>query len=249
MYTAKRAPDTPGVSHVPPARSEERPVRSRRGAQRRESAVASDSPSQPAAAPRQINFNSRTLQRILNGALAALSRRGASQLSMTDVCDAAGVSRATFYRYFSHKGDLLVAVGEYVSRNFIDGVKCAIASSDSPVERLRNVLTFVIRYTAQIKTDRILEVEPSFVLQFLQSHFAQHVAVFNEALSPVYDDFETHLGIPMNRLLVSELLLRAEQSTSVIPAGRSWGALPEALAQMLEDLYCASATGRTLCRR
>src|ERR1700722_5829164 len=147
--------------------------------------------------------NGRSLQRILDGALAALSRRGATQLSMTDVCDAAGISRATLYRYFSNKQDLLTAVGEHVSRNFIDGIQAAIAQSDTPADRLRLGLEFFIRYTAQVKSDRMLEIEPTFVLKFLQSHFAQHVAVFNEALSPVYDDIEAHLGIRINRVLVS----------------------------------------------
>src|SRR5271156_6162445 len=183
--------------------------------------------------------NGRSLERILDGAIAILSRRGAAQLSMSAVCEAAGVSRATLYRYFARKEDLLEAVGEHVSRNFVEGINKAVAESRTPVERLRLVLEFFIRYTAQVKSDRMLEIEPSFVLKFLQSHFAQHVAVFNEALTPVYDDIESHLGIRINRLLVSEVLVRAEQSTVVVPAGRSWEALPEALARMLEQLYRA----------
>ena len=193
--------------------------------------------------------NSRSLQRILDGALAALSRRGATQLSMTDVCDAAGISRATLYRYFSNKPDLLAAVGEHVSANFIDGLKVAIAQSQIPTERLRLVLEFFIGYTAQVRTDRMLEIEPAFVLQFLQSHFAVHVAAFNDALSPVYDDVEYHLGIRINRALVSEVLLRAEQSTVVVPAGRSWSALPEVLSRMLEQLYQVKSSGAKRPRR
>jgi AcrR family transcriptional regulator len=160
---------------------------------------------------------------------------------MTDVCDAAGISRATLYRYFSRKQDLLAAVGEHVSRNFIDGINNAVANSQVPADRLRLVLEFFIGYTSQVKTDRMLEIEPTFVLRFLQSHFAQHVAVFNEALSPVYDDIETHLGIRINRLLVSEVLLRAEQSTVVVPAGRSWNGLGDTLSRMLEQLHCLNS--------
>jgi AcrR family transcriptional regulator len=193
---------------------------------------------------RPAGTNGRSLQRILDGAIAALSRRGATQLSMTDVCDAAGISRATLYRYFSSKEDLLAAVGEHVSTNFIDGIKAAVAGSAVPIDRLRLVLEFFIRYTAQVKSDRMLEIEPAFVLKFLQSHFTQHVAVFNQALSPVYDDIETHLGIRVNRLLVSEMLLRAEQSTIIVPAGRSWSMLPEALSRMLEQLYQVKPSGR-----
>jgi AcrR family transcriptional regulator len=192
---------------------------------------------------RPAGANGRTRQRILDGAIAALSRRGATQLSMTDVCDAAGISRATLYRYFSSKEDLLAAVGEHVSQNFIDGIKAAVAGSQVPIDRLRLVLEFFVRYTAQVKSDRMLEIEPAFVLKFLQSHFAQHVAVFNQALSPVYDDIEAHLGIRVNRLLVSEMLLRAEQSTIIVPAGRSWSALPEALSRMLGQLYRIKPSG------
>jgi AcrR family transcriptional regulator len=204
---------------------------------------AADSSSSEAP-QRATGPNGRSLQRILDGTLAALSRRGATQLSMTDVCDAAGISRATLYRYFSNKPDLLAAVGEHVSRNFTDGIQAAINQSDTPADRLRLVLEFFIRYTAQVKTDRMLEIEPTFVLQFLQSHFAQHVAIFNEALSPVYDDIEAHLGIRINRVLVSEVLLRAEQSTVVVPAGRSWTALPEVLSRMLEQLYQVKKSSR-----
>jgi AcrR family transcriptional regulator len=183
--------------------------------------------------------NGRSLQRILDGAMATLSRRGATQLSMSDVCEAAGISRATLYRYFARKEDLLAAVGEHVSRNFVDGIKRAVAASQSPADRLRLVLDFFIRYTARVKSDRMLEIEPTFVLNFLQSHFPQHVAVLNEALAPVYDDIEAHLGIRVNRMMLSEVLVRAEQSTVVVPAGRSWETLPEALSRMLEQLYRA----------
>jgi AcrR family transcriptional regulator len=197
-----------------------------------------DSPQQPGSS--SLAPNGRSLQRILDGAIATLSRRGAAQLSMSDVCDAAGLSRATLYRYFSRKEELLAAVGEHVSRNFIDGIKRAVDASDVPIERLRRVLEFFIRYTAGVKSDRMLEIEPTFVLKFLQSHFTQHIAVFNEALAPVYDDIESHLGIRIDRLLVSEVLVRAEQSTVVVPAGHSWEALPEVLSRMLEELYRAN---------
>jgi AcrR family transcriptional regulator len=194
-------------------------------------------PSLPKA--RAVVANGRSLQRILDGAMAALSRRGATQLSMSEVCEAAGVSRATLYRYFARKEDLLAAVGEHVSRNFADGIKRAVAASQSPAERLRLVLEFFIRYTAEVKSDRMLEIEPAFVLKFLQSHFPEHVAILNQALAPVYDDIEAHLGIRVNRMLLSEVLVRAEQSTVVVPSGRSWETLPEALSRMLEQLYRA----------
>src|SRR5258708_40102770 len=112
---------------------------------------------------------------------------------MAEGGDGGGVAGATLYRYFSSKEELLAAVGEHVAKNFIDGIKAAVAGSHVPIDRLRLVMEFFIRYTAQVKSDRMLEIEPAFVLKFLQSHFAQHVAVFNLALAPVYDDVEAHL--------------------------------------------------------
>ena len=156
---------------------------------------------------------------------------------MIDVCEASGVSRATLYRYFSRKEDLLDAVGEYVSRNFIAGIRSVAAESTEPADRIRMVFKFIVGYTNQVKADRILEIEPGFVIGFLQSHFAQHVAVLNEVLAPVYDDIETHTGLKINRPFVSELLLRGQESTSLIPGGASWVTLPDALGDMLKQLY------------
>jgi hypothetical protein len=48
--------------------------------------------------------------------------------------------------------------------------------------------------------------------------------------------------------LVSEMLLRAEQSTIIVPAGRSWSMLPEALSRMLEQLYRVKPSGRKSAR-
>ena len=53
----------------------------------------------------------------------------------------------------------------------------AVAASESRSTGCASVLEFFIRYTAQVKSDRMLEIEPSFVLRFLQSHFPQHVAI------------------------------------------------------------------------
>ena len=47
--------------------------------------------------------NNETVNRILDGALRALARRGLRKLSMSDICEEAGISRGTLYRYFKSK--------------------------------------------------------------------------------------------------------------------------------------------------
>lgn len=203
------------------------------GRKKRKGAIPGTRDLADAAASRGVNGGGRSLERILQGGLAALSRHGATLLSMSDVCEAGGFSRATLYRYFSRKEDLLEAVGEYVSQSFINGWKTAGDGAVDSIDRLRRILQFTWRHTAQTRADRIFEVEPGFVLRFLQSHFEQHIAAFNDALAPVYDDLERRLGMRLNRLLVSEVLLRGQESTNLIPAGATWNSLPEALPALM----------------
>ncbi|MDB6060607.1 MAG: bacterial regulatory s, tetR family protein [Verrucomicrobiaceae bacterium] len=179
---------------------------------------------------------SPSLLRILDGALAAISRHGASMLSMTDIAAAAGVSRATLYRYFSQKEDLLVALGEHTSNNFISGVQRAAAEQQVPMKLLQAVVEFVVQFTAQTKTDRQLEVEPLFVLSFLRSHFDEHVAAVTLVLVPFYEDLEARLGFTVDRRALSETLLRFAESTSLVPGGTLWHSLPSILPAAVEFL-------------
>jgi AcrR family transcriptional regulator len=183
-----------------------------------------------------------SLVRIFEGTLAALARQGARQLSMTDVCDASGISRATLYRYFAKKEDLLAALAEHVSSNFVAGVKEAAAREHEPQEKFRAVLRFMIAYSTQVKSDRILEVEPLFVIESLHAQFPRHLAAVSEALDPVFDAFEKRLRRPLDRNLICELLLRAQESTSLIPAGTRWNQLPDTMAAFAVFLLGESAS-------
>jgi AcrR family transcriptional regulator len=186
-----------------------------------------------------------SLARIFEGTLTALARQGARQLSMTDICEASGISRATLYRYFANKEDLLAALAEHVTGNFVRGVKEAAESRQEPHEKLRAVLQFMIAYSTQVRSDRILEVEPLFVINSLHAQFPRHLAAVSEALDPVFDAFEKRLGRTLDRNLISELLLRSQESTSLIPAGARWNQLPDAMADFATLLLGGLASGKS----
>lgn len=183
-----------------------------------------------------------SLIRILDGALSAIARQGTQTLSMTDIAAAAGVSRATLYRYFSQKDDVLAALGDHISNGFIAGVQRAATNSGTPLDNLRAVVQFVIDYTAQAKADRQLEVEPQFVLGFLRAHFAEHVEAVTVALTPFYDYLDRRLGVAADRRALTEGLLRFSESTSLVPGGMLWQQLSSVLPQAVEALL-GSATG------
>jgi AcrR family transcriptional regulator len=193
---------------------------------RRGSPAAIPTPNSP------VKAEGPSLGRIFDGTLAALSRHGARNLSMTDIGAAAGISRATLYRYFTKKEELLAALAEYVTSNFVSGVKDAAAREREPQEKLRAVLQFTIDYSQRVRADRILEVEPQFVIEALHAQFPRHLAAVREALDPVFGALEKRLGCKLDRALITELLLRSQESTSLIPSGPSWSALPGKLAEL-----------------
>jgi AcrR family transcriptional regulator len=59
-------------------------------------------------------------RRLLDSALLVFSRRGFHETRIEDVCAEAGISRATFYRYFESKEALFDALVDLMSEEVID---------------------------------------------------------------------------------------------------------------------------------
>lgn len=163
-----------------------------------------------------------SVQKILEGTLQAIRSVGARRLSMRDISDASGVSRGTLYRYFASKEDVLAAVSEYVCASFEQGIAQVAASTADPMDRFRAVMEFFARFTIERSPDRLFEVEPTFHLEFLRSHFPRHKLAVHEALAPTLDYLEDKIGGPINREILIESLVRLQLSTLVIPADESW---------------------------
>src|SRR5580698_9336501 len=87
-----------------------------------------------------------TEERILCATLRLLGRRGVKRLGMQEVSEAAGVSRATLYRYFPSKEHLLNAVAVFDEHRFSEGLAAALAASEDPAERMRAFVAFAFDY-------------------------------------------------------------------------------------------------------
>lgn len=173
--------------------------------------------------------------KIMEGALRALASRGARRLSMSDISDASGVSRGTLYRYFSTKEEVMSAVAEFVCVNFETGVREAAAQHDEPMERLRAVMRFFARFTVERSPERMLEVEPTFYLDFFRSHFARHRAAVGDALTRSFDYLEQLGGTPIDRAGIVEALVRMQLSTLIVPADQNWIDIWEAAPDRFRD--------------
>lgn len=182
--------------------------------------------------------------RILSGALDAIAARGVKRLSMSDIIDASGVSRGTLYRYFSNKDQVLSAVAEFVCTGFESGIREAGKGIEDPILRLKAVMQFYARYTAENSPGRVFEVEPAFHLGFFRSRFSRYNQVVLEALEPTFDYLDTLLGEAMNREAFVEGLVRNQLSTLLIPASEQWKQLWNDTADSILKWALAIAASR-----
>jgi AcrR family transcriptional regulator len=172
--------------------------------------------------------------KILDGALRAISARGARRLSMSDIIEASGVSRGTLYKYFSDKDEVLAAVSESVSINFENGVRMAAAGHSDPIDRLRAVMRFYSAYTLDQSPSRVFEFEPRFHLEFFRTHFARHKAAVSGALEQTLDHLDRVGGARIDRAVVVEALVRMQLSTLIVPADDRWTARWDGAAEDIE---------------
>jgi AcrR family transcriptional regulator len=174
-----------------------------------------------------------TVQKILRGAIAALGRHGSQSLSMSDVALAAKVSRATLYRYFPTKADVLEAVSEFISTTFVRGCERIVREVADPMERLRAIMTLQLELATEEFITRITEVEPSLVLKFLADHYERHVDSIRRVLDPLYDQLEEAAGFELERDVLAASVLRMHLSLVIVPANERWRTSPDVIANML----------------
>jgi AcrR family transcriptional regulator len=158
-----------------------------------------------------------TALRILEAAVHVLGRRGLSDLSVESICKVAGVSRATLYRYFANKDDLLDAVGEFICRGFEAGLAAAAVEEAEAPGRFATVMRFLDRYTSERALIRIFEADPSFHLVFFRSQFPRHEAAVRAALDPVFDSVEAIDRVVVDRAASAQRLVRLQMSRLLIP--------------------------------
>jgi len=187
--------------------------------------AAKSEEAQPALAARtaapKARLNKRssdTIARILATTEEIILRSGAERISILDVCEEVGISRGTFYRYFSSQDDLLDAFSRHKRDQFHANLQ-KIAASDDPDERFHALLDFIDDYLENGRARRLLLVAPDYATRWLQRIFTDSVHRFQDILSIVFDAWEERHGIVIDRELVCELMVRYIMSDVLVPAG------------------------------
>ena len=89
-----------------------------------------------------------TVRAILDAGAACLARLGNEKTSIQDIADVAGLSRATIYRYFADRGQLLQAVTTHDQAKHADEIHRRVGAKAS----LEEALTIIIEVLAATAT-------------------------------------------------------------------------------------------------
>ncbi|ETB34335.1 TetR family transcriptional regulator [Mycobacterium avium subsp. hominissuis 10-5606] len=166
----------------------------------------------------EMSAHTDTHARILDGALAALARRGVRKLSMSDVGAEAGISRGTLYRYFANKEQLLDAISLHVEHGLKRQLRAAVEQTPELSQRVHVVVEAIVHYGENHpEALQVIALEPGFGVEFVRQVFPKFVAVAEELLSPALEASPPVRSGELTTGELSELILRAAASTFFIP--------------------------------
>jgi AcrR family transcriptional regulator len=88
-------------------------------------------------------------EQVIQAARRLFGERGSLEVSVSEIAEAAGVSRSTVYNYFSTREEVLVACLQSGQARLIAAVDDAIASSADPVDQLGAIFEACISHVDQ----------------------------------------------------------------------------------------------------
>lgn len=158
-----------------------------------------------------------TVRQVLEAAVATFQNLGIRRTTMEDIARAARLGRATVYRRFPQKSDLVEAALLHELRRVLDEVEARIATAPTLQDRL--VEAFVVGVSgvrAHPLLSRLLATEPNDVLPYLTVDGAQLIAIARSYLAEQIRDAGV-TNIDPDR--VAEIMVRIAHSIILTPGG------------------------------
>lgn len=157
--------------------------------------------------------------RILDAALAEYLDHGLRRTSVDDVARRAGLGRATLYRRFASRDELIQAVLVRESRRFLTEINDAVQSQPTLADRLVEGFVVGLRNArTQPLLGRLLQSEPEFLLPFLTIHGGPAVAIMRQFMADQYrqsPEYRKATGVDPDEF--AEILVRLSLSLVLTP--------------------------------
>jgi AcrR family transcriptional regulator len=182
-----------------------------------------------------------TTARILDGALSALARQGLRKLSMSDICEEAGIARGTLYRYFKSRDEVLEAVSRHVATSMTIALEQGVRERPDPANRIRVVMDVLIGYwQAHPEMVQVGKVEPAFAMSYLERVLPQFKVILLDFLDPVLaESAAVQSGAATEEQFV-DLMLRVAFLHYFMPSPES-----TSLGEVVANLAGVAAGGQT----
>jgi AcrR family transcriptional regulator len=194
----------------------------------------------------KIRRNTRsetTIKSILEASEKVILESGVDRVSILDVCKVAGISRGTFYRYFSSQEELLEAFSKFKRARFHRSLSEALSPYDDPDERFEALVVYLDNYLEVGQARKLLLVAPKYAYGWFKRIFQDSIERFQVDLCIVFDAWEERLGTKIDRELVCEMLIRYILSEQLVPAdSETRRALPGRIQQMILAMITAQAS-------
>lgn len=198
-----------------------------------------------AAAPRRRRSNRRseqTIHNIFEATQKVVLESGAERISILEVCETAGVSRGTFYRYFSSQDELLEAWSRHSRDSFHRILADFLLPYTDPEERLAQLIRYLQDFLDVGTAQRMLLVAPEFAQRFYKRIFHDSVVRFQDLLRPVFDAWDENLGVKLDRELICELLIRFVMSEILVAGETERSAMPRRIGRLVDALRFGGVT-------
>lgn len=163
-----------------------------------------------------------TSARILDAALDRFTTFGVRRTTMDDIAAVAGIGRATVYRRFAGRDEIIRAVILREMGRFIAEVDAAVQRIADPLDRFVEGFVATLREAREHPLlRRLLEVEPDLLLPFLTLQGAPALSLSRAYLADELrqSQVDGHIRPDVDVDLVAEMLVRLCQSLLLTPDG------------------------------
>lgn len=92
-------------------------------------------------------------QKIISAGRELFWKHGFKRVSIDDICEKAGVSKMTFYRYFPNKIELAKSVYDHVTKEGYEKFKAIMKEDSSPEEKMNRFILLKLEGTSQISQE------------------------------------------------------------------------------------------------
>jgi AcrR family transcriptional regulator len=134
------------------------------------------------------------------------------------VCAEAQIARATFYRYFTDKQEVLDSVAGHYVREVAHRIAQAIEADPRPSARVEIVLSALTGFRhADADLGTMMQVAPGYTLDFLETTFPELIAMLTVALKPAFENDPPDSTVSMTPEQLAELVLRLLVSMLLLP--------------------------------